>query len=356
MAIQTRGFQLDVMPRYTPADPRLLAFDPSKIATGVGQGMSILEGLREMRQKAKDREEQNALTPLRVAAKTAEYQSIISRLPAEDRAAVVEALGREAAAPTNTARTIAENRSVLSNIGARTRADALDIAVRTGEAGTALETLPDRRDTAKIEAGVGRRLAGIKGVAQEEGLNLQIADTRDKTGNLTADRERARKAQDQEIQKTAKEIEKLSAEIEALKVKASGEGVDLEKVKQAASRSLTLRNQLLNTPVPGSNMTLDQYRLATTNPDGARKFEASGLAGLASFFRGEAQNEVAERMLQTVVQLEQEANLLGSFAASGGVAPSAQSPQAQDAAPDYILGEDGSLYQVDSQGNRSKIE
>src|SRR5690348_5272479 len=49
MAIQTRGFDVSVMPTYTPVNPSLAAFNPSQVLSGFGQGLDTLGNVEKLK-------------------------------------------------------------------------------------------------------------------------------------------------------------------------------------------------------------------------------------------------------------------------------------------------------------------
>ena len=49
MAINTGGFQTNVIPNYTPVDPNLVAFNPGAITAGIGQSFDVAKGLAELK-------------------------------------------------------------------------------------------------------------------------------------------------------------------------------------------------------------------------------------------------------------------------------------------------------------------
>jgi len=57
MAINTGGFQTNVIPNYTPVDPNLVAFNPGAITAGIGQSFDVAKGLAELKLMRQTHEE-----------------------------------------------------------------------------------------------------------------------------------------------------------------------------------------------------------------------------------------------------------------------------------------------------------
>jgi hypothetical protein len=57
MAINTGGFQTNVIPNYTPVDPNLVAFNPGAITAGIGQSFDAAKGLAELKLMRQTHEE-----------------------------------------------------------------------------------------------------------------------------------------------------------------------------------------------------------------------------------------------------------------------------------------------------------
>lgn len=366
MAIQTRGFSPSVLPTYTPVDPSLVAFDASRIGSGINQGLSILDGIRDMRQKRIDREEKNSLAQLRVAAQQAEYLSEISRLPVETQAAVIDALSRIQSAPSRTARGIAEDRSVIARLPSQTQRGIREDSVAMGNADIALSTLPDRATAAQVEAYAAAANAPVKAQTDRNALDLLAAEQRDAITNLSADQTTRRIGNQVKLAQSQADLAKTIAEIDALKAKVQAGGVvDPEDLKQAAARSATLAKNILAQKVPGTDKTLDQYRLSTTNSNGTRKFgwEKGWFSG------GTLKNDQAEEWIKSVEGHERDAAEFALAASTSANRPAQAAPESTPAPVPVqqqtgqqvqrirtVVGDDGALYQVDSEGKRTKIE
>jgi len=78
MAITTEGFGVNVMPQYTPVDPRLVAFDPAQISNGVLNAFQVVDNYKKMQAFNKAQAELDATRLKRVAATNSGYDASIS--------------------------------------------------------------------------------------------------------------------------------------------------------------------------------------------------------------------------------------------------------------------------------------
>jgi hypothetical protein len=116
MAINTRGFQVSAMPQYTPVDASLAAYNPQEVTQGLLQALNAVETDRQMRAQRADRAERDLLAGKRIAATEKQYDSIISRLPVEDQAAIAASNARMRTLPSETEALIAQEQCIHSSI------------------------------------------------------------------------------------------------------------------------------------------------------------------------------------------------------------------------------------------------
>ncbi len=95
MAIQTRGFGVDVMPQFTPVNPSMVATDPNRVTAGVLQSFQLADVLAKMNAYKKLQEEQDATRQGRLASinvgnqvAVGQGQNTLSQLPAENELAL----------------------------------------------------------------------------------------------------------------------------------------------------------------------------------------------------------------------------------------------------------------------------
>lgn len=79
MAIQTGGFKVDVIPSYTPVDPRLVAFNPGSFTNGILSAFDVAKTYDQMKAYKLMQDELAATRDKRIAATGTGYDASIAR-------------------------------------------------------------------------------------------------------------------------------------------------------------------------------------------------------------------------------------------------------------------------------------
>ncbi len=289
------------MPQYTPVDPSLVAYNPQETTQGLLQALNAVETDRQMRAQRAARAERDLLAGKRIAATEAEYDSILSRLPAQDKDLLAQIAANAQRRPTETDAAIARDtatamsavpmarsavdqanlqgavaRSGLPNVSIAAEAERLGNQGRIDDALISQATLAQRRDAAIDTAAVDAARAGS--ARSLIPVSVQTAADAAKVASLEAgadyaDFETIRQAN---LEKQRLGNLNLQADID-FKIAQAAEALAGGGLTE--SQASSLRNSLLEgvakydkSPVPGLGKTLEVYIYETTNRDGTRDF------------------------------------------------------------------------------------
>lgn len=304
MAINTRGFQVSVMPQYTPVDPSLVAYNPQETTQGLLQALNAVETDRQMRAQRAARAERDLLAGKRIAATEAEYDSVISRLPAQTQDILAQIAANAQTRPSATEAAITQNeesipQSRLAGSTARGNLAMLpqvqqgqrdQLTVDAQGRARLLANSREMDEIARLTAGSNRnqaaRTAALSAAAADQAaINDSISAQRDAgvlarlnaaSGVEDFDAAEAARiaARNNALQIQRSNIDKLAAEAAELRAQAQNVG------KMTPSQIASYRNSLLETnakiiksPIPGLSVTLDQYIYQTFNDDGTRNLD-----------------------------------------------------------------------------------
>lgn len=254
MPIQTRGFSVDVMPRFTPADANLLALNPNQFTQGVLSAYQVEDAKNKIEEnklrlaaQKKLQDELDALSQKRMKAQEAAFDSTIAKTNAEiplfARRAGVEGLelaNKETSLP------------VLGNLALATMdKQAKDIAFAETQR-------PTIQATQEIANKTGLTTAPTKALAEIELASneydkavLQSIQLADAVANAPEDSKlkRAKAAADIKVAEAqAKKDEAMAANIATLDARAEADRASKEA--QAAARTTALlgkQTSVLNT-------------------------------------------------------------------------------------------------------------
>ena len=350
MAINTRGFQVSAMPQYTPVDASLAAYNPQEVTQGLLQALNAVETDRQMRAQRADRAERDLLAGKRIAATEAEYDSIISRLPAQDRGILDQLAADARMRPTATEAAIARDQasipqSILAgstaqgNLGMLPEDQQAERDQLTVDAQGIARLLSNARkmdETARLIAESDRNkaatTAALAAAAADDAAIADVTEAQTQAGVIARrnaetavkDFDAAEAARIEarnnalEIQKG--NIEKIAAEAADLRAQAGNIG------KMTPSQIASYRNSLLETnakiiksPIPGLSVTLDQYIYQTFNDDGTRNLDE------------DERNPVAEKLIKQMQTIQADIDSLIAIPAEAPVPQntSGQPPKAR---------------------------
>lgn len=263
MPIVTQGHQVQVMPTYTPLDPRSVVFNPGVIADGALSSIQIAQALAQQKAFAQAQAELAATREGRLGAMNAQNLAAIQLAPEKNIADIALARQQAAVAPSQTDVALAGNKDQLANLALK----------------ESLRGFTD--DTARTKAQVENAIAPLAGDAAIRNLNND-AETAPKEHQLKL----AKLSQDIEsivsdknlsdAQKLAT-IRHLNAQSNALDAAArkddryqpKQEDV-LKQLADVTQQILRLENGKVVGSVDGEQTTMPQiqYQSATMNPDG----------------------------------------------------------------------------------------
>lgn len=163
MPIQTRGFQLDVMPRFTPVDPSLVALNPDRLQSGILSSLQIRDAVGRIDAYRKLQDELEATRKARIDAANASAQL--------QAATATRGLGNVAIKGDVDA---AEASARLKTLPFATEADIARAKLATGEATSGIGLLPGRTRLAEMNQKLGEMgLQGAIDRAPEENVLLR---------------------------------------------------------------------------------------------------------------------------------------------------------------------------------------
>lgn len=120
MAIQTRGFGVQVMPQYTPVNANLAGYAPAQILGGALDSFKVAQAYNALRAQMDEANERKQLRPDRLAATKAGYSGVV-RQEAEGQATSAGRVGAENV----------RNRSVIDIAPAQTAFDKASLESKT---------------------------------------------------------------------------------------------------------------------------------------------------------------------------------------------------------------------------------
>jgi hypothetical protein len=346
MAINTRGFQVSAMPQYTPVDPSLVAYNPQETTQGLLQALNAVETDRQMRAQRAARAERDLLAGKRIAATEAEYDSILSRLPAQDRGILAQLAADERMRPTATEARIAQDtatamsavpvarssvdqanlqgavaRSSLPNVSIAAEAERLGNQGIIDDALISQATLEQRRQAAIDAAVVNAARAGsarsnipLSVQTEADAAERAALDAAAAVDDFPTDRTNRLRAAELDLAVKEAQAANLNAEaIERLLSKPSATIEDQMKRAQAAS---TLAKSLREQNVKGERITVLEYMVRTRGADGQPR-------------SGVILNPAAERQIQAIDILESIAQdaILGKDINPADEKPSSDAPK-----------------------------
>ncbi len=345
MAITTGGFGVNVIPQYTPVDPRLVAFDPTQISNGVLSAFQVVDNYKKMQAFNKAQAELDATRAGRIASTNSGYEANISdndlRLatnPLTGEARNANSRATIAIAPKQTELQGLQLAGDLATQPAKNELNAAAVAHQ--------QEVQPRQQTLEI-ADLQQKAADMdlnlqtqhqKALAENQALlraaeladpkhALDVADVHDRLANQANDAALRR-------QKLQLEIANIQAHNEALRAQAAynlGQGRapgTPKTIDQMITAKQTQIKNLSSQKTP-SGKTVDVYQAETYNPDGTLKNGGwFGLgAPLAKDPIGEsilANRRTVQRRLDQLIQSPDyigEPSIAAPGAASSGITP-----------------------------------
>ncbi len=224
--ITTSGFRLSNLPRYTPVDPNLVAFQPTKLTEGALDALRLASNLQKYQSDRQKQEEEKALQQQRMEAARAAYgaQAALGR----KTMALAPREAETALADFKVADELRQPKADLerSLIGSRSKDLAFNEAIR-GEVETAK----------KVEAETAAATAGMSAANKVMQLQQQAEQLRDAIANSPEDNKLKR-----ELQQAEKDLKTALADQYKATAAASKEKIDVErekiKAKQEAANSV----------------------------------------------------------------------------------------------------------------------
>lgn len=154
--IQTRGFNVDVIPQFVGADPSLVALNPNNAISGILQSLHIADTMNKIKAFKAQEQYLNAIRSSKAQAEIAQANKIAALAPLEQTAgmATIPAIAGAQVAQANqvSALTPIETAAKMQTIPALAGAAVATAGQQVDEAGIAKATLPFRKDTAIVSA------------------------------------------------------------------------------------------------------------------------------------------------------------------------------------------------------------
>jgi len=239
MAIQTRGFDVNVMPKPGLADPSLVAFNPARIGQGMQEGLALSEQLAKLKAFKLEQEEKAMLASDRINAIKAQYKGIADQTPQQTRQitagadlAVGTTPGAISATNATNARTtmvapvLAQN-DVMAAFAARpgifsgAKVKSLQDEVAAGNAEIDISTQPSRKKTAGATAESAQVAAeGAAATAAQDAdtktimSNLANAAANDDADNFWSNRDALKKQRDLQTKTMEAQLANINAMVE----------------------------------------------------------------------------------------------------------------------------------------------
>lgn len=303
--ISSRGFDVSVMPHYSPLNPSLAAFNPSQIASGAMDVASLVKAIEKIKSDRALQEELNALKQKRMGATVAGYDTEIAKAEAFNPilykqaaaagatadatvktsapladALVAEAIERQAVAPNRGAVTIAQADEDLSNIkpigeakraqaGMMTRQGAIDLATFGPRKETAVKAAEGDAQRADMSEGlknaqlsIARQAATFAQIGAPAEFQLRMNEINDRLKNATTDAELSR-----EIKRADAKLKYAQADYARGLGRQTGRGVAPEQEIKAIIDDMTKLDKL----GLENGQTFQAYRLNFFNEDGTVK-------------------------------------------------------------------------------------
>lgn len=189
MAIQTGGFQVQVMPRTDFLDPRLLTPDYTRALTGFNQGLDTVAAVQRMRDMAIARQDAQLLRANRNAA-----------IDAANRAATAQSMNQ------------------IDLAGQRLAADRARLGLTTGQDTAAIGRLPLANSVATAELqGRGADLANIEA---RRPIVQETQSVADRTNLAQANTNAQLQPKKSEVEEGALDLQKTSQKIQAIQQEA----------------------------------------------------------------------------------------------------------------------------------------
>lgn len=239
MAIQTRGFDVNVMPKPGLADPSLVAFNPARIGQGMQEGLALSEQLARLKAFKLEQEEKAMLASDRINAIKAQYKGIADQTPQQTRivtgqADVVEGtktakIGAEnatnertiAITPVQTQNELAGLFANRPNIFSGAKVKGLQDKVAAGNAEIELSTQPSRKAAARATAESTRIAAeGAEATAAQDAdtktimSNLAKAAADDDAENFWTNREALKKQRELQTKTMEAQIANIQSQVQ----------------------------------------------------------------------------------------------------------------------------------------------
>lgn len=360
MAIQTRGFGVDVMPHYTPVDPGLVAFNPSALTNGVLEQFKVANEAEKLKAFQMQQDELNQLRQERIATAHAKLQNEAGQAQSETvlRGPTTQnaLYGLETQSQLQPgARTLAltgqgfdiqqlpVKRQLESDILATNAAAQPDKSVATlntaateaAKSEGALGRVDTEQLTADQQAEIAQKNAEFEAATQGDTQEVKLAKIRDELQHASTDLDVKRLGALLENQVKQATVNQLNARA----------AYELGQGRQPAVRDKALGdvslierniNSELKRPLP-NGMTVEEYRAAkaaTPGIIGQGVDLARGALGLSTGFQGNAEGDAA---LETIQHLEDtKREILQDYVAARKAGKATATPPAKPITVSYI--------------------
>lgn len=219
--ITTSGFKLSNLARYTPVDPNLVSFQPTKITEGALDAIRLAGNLQKYQSDRMKQEEEKALQQQRMEAARAAYGA--QTASSLETMALAPVRTQDALAQFSAAAELRPGETALRK--ASTQSKSADLAFN--------EAIRNDVEAAKkVEAQTSAATAGMSAANKVQQLQLQAAELNDAIINSPQDKELQRKAKEVDV----KYKEALSEQAKAA-AKLSLEKPDIEREKIAQKKA-----------------------------------------------------------------------------------------------------------------------
>ena len=294
-------------------DASLAAYNPQEVTQGLLQALNAVETDRQMRAQRADRAERDLLAGKRIAATEKQYESIISRLPVEDQAAIAASNARIRTLPSETEALIAQsNATAMSAIPVaraavdqavatsrvlptRTDTELAELGVRRGEADTASATSAARRKVAVNLANQQRDLtdAAYLKIAEQiaaQDAAAELASRQGAAALVSFDRDEINRQRAADLDIAVREAQAANLNAQAIERLSAPATTQEDAIKKAQSAS-TLAKSLRENNVQGERITVLEYMVRTRDANGQPR-------------SGAVLNPSAERQIEAINILE----------------------------------------------------
>lgn len=270
MSIETGGYQVGVMPQYTPMDPRMVAFQPQQFSAGALSSLELINELDKRKAFAAQQAEQAATRAGRVGAMNAQNLATMDLAPRKSLADIALADQAAALAPGATTVGLGAQVAALRNQGNATQLDPYlqDTALTKAMSDSSLAGKRADLDAANVDA-----QTEIQPVKAE----FDLEKAREALGSITEDKnlsDQEKVAKIRQLNASAAASEANASYTDRNKPKAGRQNTIDEAQKQLGHIEMSIRrleSQKVvdpNSDTQGMPVPIQQYQASTRDAKG----------------------------------------------------------------------------------------